>query len=50
MTKGTGLGLSISYGIVAGMGGQIEARNGTDGAIFSVSLPLANGAAARAAE
>ncbi len=50
VTKGTGLGLSISYGIVAGMGGQIDVRNGPDGAIFSVSLPLASAAAARAAE
>jgi len=50
VTKGTGLGLSISYGIVAGMGGQIEARNGPDGAIFAVSLPLADAAQARAAE
>ncbi|MFN4283885.1 MAG: sensor histidine kinase [Alphaproteobacteria bacterium] len=49
VTKGTGLGLSISYGIVAGMGGHIEARNGPDGAIFSVSLPTGD-SAARAAE
>lgn len=41
VTKGTGLGLSISYGIVADMNGRIEARNGPDGAIFIVALPLA---------
>jgi C4-dicarboxylate-specific signal transduction histidine kinase len=50
VTKGTGLGLSISYGIVADMAGRLEARNGPDGAIFTVILPLANGAAAKAAE
>jgi signal transduction histidine kinase len=50
VNKGTGLGLSISYGIVAGMGGHINVRNGTRGAIFSVVLPLVSGADARAAE
>ena len=49
VTKGTGLGLSISYGIVAGMGGRIDVRNGPDGAIFSISLPTGD-SAARAAE
>ncbi len=41
VNKGTGLGLSISYGIVAGMGGHINVRNGKEGAIFDVVLPLA---------
>jgi signal transduction histidine kinase len=50
VNKGTGLGLSISYGIVAGMGGYINVRNGTGGAIFTVVVPLASGAEARAAE
>lgn len=38
--QGTGLGLSISYGIIRDMGGTISARNGPDGAIFSVVLPI----------
>jgi signal transduction histidine kinase len=50
VTKGTGLGLSISYGIVAGMGGQIDARNGADGAIFIISLPWIDGADTSTAE
>lgn len=50
VNKGTGLGLSISYGIVAGMGGHINARNVEDGAVFSVVLPLASAADVRAAE
>jgi len=50
VNKGTGLGLSISYGIVAGMGGYINVRNGQEGAIFSVVLPLASAADTRAAE
>lgn len=50
VNKGTGLGLSISYGIVAGMGGYINVRNGQDGAIFTVVLPLASAAERRAAE
>jgi signal transduction histidine kinase len=50
VNKGTGLGLSISYGIVAGMGGYINVRNGAGGAIFTVVVPLASGAEARAAE
>ncbi len=49
VTKGTGLGLSISYGIVAGMGGHIDVRNGPDGAIFTVALPTGM-AAGEAAE
>ena len=50
VNKGTGLGLSISYGIVAGMGGHINVRNGNEGAIFSVVLPLAGASDTRAAE
>jgi C4-dicarboxylate-specific signal transduction histidine kinase len=38
--EGTGLGLSISYGIVAEMGGWLEARNQDGGAVFSFDLPL----------
>lgn len=50
VNKGTGLGLSISYGIVAGMGGYINVRNGPDGAIFTVVLPLASAPETQAAE
>lgn len=39
--KGTGLGLSISRGIVARMGGGIEARNLSGGAQFTITLPSA---------
>ncbi len=41
--KGTGLGLSICYGIVREHGGEISCTNRTDtnGAVFSVKLPLA---------
>lgn len=39
--KGTGLGLSISHGLIQAMGGTIEAHNGPDGAIFTITLPLA---------
>ena len=38
---GTGLGLSISYGIIADMGGKIEAKNTDIGAKFTVTLPVA---------
>ncbi len=38
---GTGLGLSICREIVRHHGGHIWARNGTQGAIFSVTVPLA---------
>jgi len=40
--KGTGLGLSISHGIVSGMHGTIVASNSDDGAIFTVTLPVAD--------
>ncbi|PZW45508.1 ATP-binding protein [Pseudomonas sp. URMO17WK12:I2] len=39
--EGLGLGLAISYGIVRDLGGSLEARNGTDGAIFILRLPCA---------
>jgi C4-dicarboxylate-specific signal transduction histidine kinase len=39
----TGLGLSVSYGIIANMGGTIEARNRGRGAEFVISLPIAGG-------
>jgi len=49
--KGTGLGLSICYGIVHEHGGEISCRNreGREGAIFSVRLPMASQAAMVAA-
>lgn len=37
--KGTGLGLSVSYGIIAAMGGNIQARNIHKGARFDINLP-----------
>ena len=39
--KGTGLGLSISRSLVNGMGGSIDARNATTGAVFDVFLRAA---------
>lgn len=36
---GLGLGLAVSYGIVRELGGQLEARNAGDGALFSLRLP-----------
>nr|WP_249731977.1 ATP-binding protein [Roseococcus sp. SDR] len=39
--SGTGLGLSISHGLIKAMGGTIEARNGPEGAIFTLCLPAA---------
>src|SRR6202167_4160505 len=45
--KGTGLGLSICYGIVRAHGGEISARNNSDGigSTFVVRLPIANSTA-----
>ena len=39
---GTGLGLSISYGIIADMGGTLQAANGVEGAVFTLDLPVAS--------
>ena len=38
--KGTGLGLSISYGIIADMGGDINAVNTPMGAEFTIAWPI----------
>ena len=38
--QGTGLGLSVCYGIVREHGGQITAKNGTVGAVFTIELPV----------
>jgi signal transduction histidine kinase len=46
VTKGTGLGLSISLGIVAAMGGRLEAANKDGGAVFTVQLPMVEAAPA----
>ena len=37
---GSGLGLWVSYGIVRGLGGEIEVETGEDGTRFTVSIPL----------
>jgi C4-dicarboxylate-specific signal transduction histidine kinase len=39
--EGLGLGLSVSHGLMRSMGGAITARNGPDGAVFTVTLPCA---------
>ena len=39
--RGTGLGLSVSYGIITDMGGTIDAANAPDGAVFTITLPVA---------
>lgn len=36
--KGTGLGLSICHGLVKRMGGDIEAHNNAEGAVFTITL------------
>jgi two-component system NtrC family sensor kinase len=39
--KGTGLGLSVSYGIIRGLGGEIEVESAKDvGTTFRIILPL----------
>jgi len=48
---GVGLGLAISSGIVNDLGGRMTAKNGqSGGALFEISLPLADIAAGQAAE
>ena len=47
--QGTGLGLSICHGLVKAMGGGIEARNGPEGAVFTILLPRATEAVGPAA-
>jgi C4-dicarboxylate-specific signal transduction histidine kinase len=39
--KGTGLGLSICHGLIQAMGGNIEAQNDAEGAVFTITLPSA---------
>ncbi|WP_295473854.1 ATP-binding protein [uncultured Pseudomonas sp.] len=36
--EGLGLGLAVSYAIIHSLGGQLSARNGEQGAVFSFSL------------
>lgn len=38
--KGMGLGLSVSQGIITSMSGEITAINRSDGACFSITVPL----------
>jgi signal transduction histidine kinase len=40
--NGTGLGLSISHGLIQAMGGAIEAHNGPEGAVFTITLSAAS--------
>lgn len=41
--QGTGLGLYISYGLARDLGGELAARNHSDGgAVFTLTLPLEN--------
>lgn len=47
--KGTGLGLSICHGLVKAMGGSITARNEAEGAVFTITLKLAEAPADTAA-
>jgi C4-dicarboxylate-specific signal transduction histidine kinase len=39
--RGTGLGLAICQTLAQGMGGRIEARNGPQGALFTLTLQAA---------
>lgn len=50
--KGTGLGLSVSFGIIRDHGGSLAVRNGPEGAIFTIQLPVLSAflAAPRAAQ
>jgi PAS domain S-box-containing protein len=38
--RGTGLGLSVSFGIIAAMGGRLEAIDRDGGACFAITLPI----------
>ena len=38
--KGTGLGLSVAYGIISAMHGTMSVRNSTEGACFSIGVPV----------
>lgn len=40
--EGSGLGLALSYAMVRQMSGSLSASNGADGAVFTVSLPIAH--------
>jgi two-component system C4-dicarboxylate transport sensor histidine kinase DctB len=44
--QGLGLGLAVSYGIVRDMGGTLEVSNDEHGAVFTLTLPAAEGHAA----
>jgi C4-dicarboxylate-specific signal transduction histidine kinase len=44
LEQGTGLGLSVCHGLVAAMGGTIEAANAEGGAVFTITLPAARAA------
>ena len=44
--KGTGLGLSICHGLVVAMGGTIEGANDDQGALFTITIPVAQDVAA----
>jgi C4-dicarboxylate-specific signal transduction histidine kinase len=47
--QGLGLGLALSRDVMREMGGDLTARNGSEGgAVFEIRLPLASGIAARA--
>ncbi|MBR0681636.1 PAS domain-containing protein [Roseomonas eburnea] len=41
LEKGTGLGLAVCHGLLASMGGSIAVENGTEGAVFTLTLPAA---------
>lgn len=40
--EGSGLGLALSYAMVRQMSGSLSASNGAEGAVFTVSLPIAH--------
>lgn len=42
--QGLGLGLAVSYGIVRDLGGELEAGNHADGAVFTLRLPAVDDA------